>query len=1275
MAEYLITIKANDGTTQVFKAVADGAQKMGTELEKAGQKGKKGADDLDTFSKKAAAIGAAAGTAVSALSLLGQAALSQQQSIASLQRSYGDAADDILDFTERIQDSTKFSNDSARDAASLAATLANQYGLSTQQIEELLTRTADLAQQYGYTFEDAAARTTSAIRGEAESAEYLNLSLSDSVVAAYAAEQGITNYSTGLDQAGRAQVRYNLFLEQSVSAQGAAGEAADTAAGQATHLKNEFQDFGQSLGGLLGPVGEVASTLGILAIAAPALGAGLGGAATGVRALGVSMAAARVGSLGLLTVLGPVGIAAAAIGGVVALIALADSFDKVEQTTEGAANSIETVNEALYSLQDAGINSALLVQAENIRTGYDAAIEGLETYEELNSRRRDNLRDIEAVTAINAEIDALENLGATGETVAKILAEVSNPNINGGQLLADLNVQIQALASKQITLSQFTENINVMFSVLDEAYRIPVDLAGGFDILTYSILDGNDAANEFTTALDGIQQAAARFGTGEIQGVRDYIAALIEVRAAQLAAGNFDGATETTAVIDQATTYLKGALDARVAVVENGIAGVIEARAAGAAAERAELVSNRAELASEYQALIEQDRQFAEARAKSIGSLEDTYRDAAFQPLDIPFLDGLDEMVATGELTQAQADGITGSFDRLQASGASTLEIVDGLAEGFGYANSASIDLAAGVDRAASSLGEANDLIIGTTNNLSGLFDTTAGAVNDLFGESPDDGIGTLVDLLNAGVISAEEFNAARDAGLGILDDQLRAEESLNAIRALQLPYLEEQTAALADYLDMVEGLPEDEQRRVLYLQDAANQQNLLNTQTMLYAASIGELPTEFVTEAILSRAAWDPEYAAILEEQGVLKRNLNGEYRVTIPDAESTAEVLGNLTTAIEGLTDVIGDLASSFDPAIEKANILAGVDFSNIKNLGGPASALGASVAGMLAGLTGNGRPGDGITDYTPQYTAPFPEAGPASARPIQVPVEIRPGDLEEVIGTFETGITALGENSTVYLGTDNEEAIAAIEEATGAVYIYDEATGRSYLYVSDEASPGIHEGQELLKRVDGSSATLFALGDNSDALGKSSNAAGAFDGINGKSALLFANGDSSGAEQAASAGAAAVIGVDGTTANLFVQGNDNYSGVINAAGRYAGAVLATSYIDIVTREYKQNFASYFSNGGIVGYADGGIPAAANGMVMVGEAGPELVRLPGGSQVVPSPASQAIARQMRGDGAGQPLVFNNYGSINGIEDLAGFIYDGLAQAAAMERASQGGR
>lgn len=295
-----IKITGSNQSSPAFQQVTRDAEKMGTTVEQASQKSSRSLKDMK---ESATAVGAGIGTLVGIAALSGRAFQSQEQQIRGLNRAYGESSDEIQKFSKELQDSTTYSDDAARQSAQVASTLTRSYGLTADQVQTLIARTADLASvnvtSTGAQFDltDAVSRTAGAIRGEGEAAEALGLTLSDSAVAAAAAARGLTGWTTTMTEAEKAQFRFTLLMEQSTYAQGAAAEAAATNAGKTKQLVNDLQDMTQGFGGALGPMGEVLSVMGSLALAAPLLGAGIGKIGTALAALGGGPVAAGVAAL------------------------------------------------------------------------------------------------------------------------------------------------------------------------------------------------------------------------------------------------------------------------------------------------------------------------------------------------------------------------------------------------------------------------------------------------------------------------------------------------------------------------------------------------------------------------------------------------------------------------------------------------------------------------------------------------------------------------------------------------------------------------------------------------------------------------------------------------------------------------------------------------------------------------------------------------------------------------------------------------------------------
>ncbi len=116
-------------------------------------------------------------------------------------------------------------------AAARTVDMTKRLGMSATQMEQVIALSGDLAA--GKTdLEGAIERVTAALRGEAESAEYLGLTLGETYVKAWYEAHNATGMAwKDLDDLQKAQVRYNVFLEQALPLQGKAAESISTMAG------------------------------------------------------------------------------------------------------------------------------------------------------------------------------------------------------------------------------------------------------------------------------------------------------------------------------------------------------------------------------------------------------------------------------------------------------------------------------------------------------------------------------------------------------------------------------------------------------------------------------------------------------------------------------------------------------------------------------------------------------------------------------------------------------------------------------------------------------------------------------------------------------------------------------------------------------------------------------------------------------------------------------------------------------------------------------------
>src|SRR5690606_30114913 len=229
-------------------------------------------DAADTVDGMAAGLTALGG----ALIYSGQQAMNKERQIIALQRAYGDAADEMIQFAEELDNVTIFSDDDIREGERFFATLRNNYGLTIEEIQRLMTITADLASSANVSYADAANRVTAAIRGEAEAAEYLGLTLNQQSID----RQNLTLTMTNEEAA---RFRLNALYEQAAVYEGTAADMAASSVGTYADLTDRLQDAAAAVGAFIGPWGSVVSGMGLGLAGVTSLVGGLGKMVTAFR--------------------------------------------------------------------------------------------------------------------------------------------------------------------------------------------------------------------------------------------------------------------------------------------------------------------------------------------------------------------------------------------------------------------------------------------------------------------------------------------------------------------------------------------------------------------------------------------------------------------------------------------------------------------------------------------------------------------------------------------------------------------------------------------------------------------------------------------------------------------------------------------------------------------------------------------------------------------------------------------------------------------------------
>ena len=546
-----ITLTARDGASQTFKTVGRSAEQMGTSVDQAGQKSTR---SFAGMQKGALAVGAGIGTLAGAISIAGKASLDQEQSIRALERSYGDASAQIVDFTNAIQDNTTFSNESAREAASTAASLARNYGFTADEIEQLITISADLAAVNGTTLEDATQRTVAAMRGEAESAEALGLTLNQAAID----HEGLT---LTMSQEEAAHFRLNALVEQSAFAQGAAGDAAATTAGHVKQLTNEVQDQIVRFGEWSGVSGEVLGSLSQFALLGPAVGAVFSGMATAIGALAPNLTKAAASAALFNVALGPVGLAALAIGAGIALYELAgtaqdDFVPAMYDAAAGAAELDQTVRNLIET------SSFLAPMANDVKQSFDTIGAGVADYEARLAAAQKEAADFQYIPSPDPKTieeytahqdHAADTLAALEAEQAKAL--ISEEKLSAARAAANhiITASGEAAHQSRLELANLTEDVNSGKITWNQYVDGVIGVEAIMDQLGLALNTTRDQTDGVTAATEKGTDAYNNYvdAQGRVFGRVDIVNQLREQAAARL---------DETDAVDAAADALTGLL-------------------------------------------------------------------------------------------------------------------------------------------------------------------------------------------------------------------------------------------------------------------------------------------------------------------------------------------------------------------------------------------------------------------------------------------------------------------------------------------------------------------------------------------------------------------------------------------------------------------------------------------------------------------------------------------------------------------------------------------
>ncbi len=152
-----------------------------------------------------------------------------------------------------------YSKADIRNATVRTVDMTKRLGLSADQMERTIELTAHLSA--GRTdLVGGIERVTAALRGEAEASEFLSLTLNEDYVKGWYNVRGaIQGAWKDLTDIQKAQVRYQVFLEQAIPVEGRAAESANTLSGALGEIRKNIHDA-------LEDNKELVDSLGLLAV-------------------------------------------------------------------------------------------------------------------------------------------------------------------------------------------------------------------------------------------------------------------------------------------------------------------------------------------------------------------------------------------------------------------------------------------------------------------------------------------------------------------------------------------------------------------------------------------------------------------------------------------------------------------------------------------------------------------------------------------------------------------------------------------------------------------------------------------------------------------------------------------------------------------------------------------------------------------------------------------------------------------------------------------------
>ncbi len=365
------------------------AEQVGKKLQDAGQKM---TDMGKTLSMSVTAPIVAAGAASFKM------AADLQDAMGATEQIFKGAADSVKTWADNLESYYGIAEAEALEYANMMGTmLINIGGLTEEQAakqaQTLIELAGDLAAMYGGAPADAVRALTGALKGNNTMLDNYGMAVNDAMIKTKAFEMGLYDGTGQMDLAAKQAATLALIMEQSAAAQGQAAREADSASGRMrafiTEIKNLSTDIGEVLLPVITPLlnrlGEIVKkfselspeaqkTIVIIAGLAAAIGplllilgpvvSAIGTLVTGLGAMSTAMAGGATLIAGLTAgfpalgaaitlITGPIGVAIAAIAGLVAAgVLIYKNWDKIKETLDRVWGAIvdfftKTIPEAI----------------------------------------------------------------------------------------------------------------------------------------------------------------------------------------------------------------------------------------------------------------------------------------------------------------------------------------------------------------------------------------------------------------------------------------------------------------------------------------------------------------------------------------------------------------------------------------------------------------------------------------------------------------------------------------------------------------------------------------------------------------------------------------------------------------------------------------------------------------------------------------------------------------------------------------------------------------